>query len=68
MTEFEQYAKMLLARLDMALRVVEGNDESDKKNGELCISDKFSRGYALGYVHALSNAYDALPDWTHDAI
>lgn len=68
MTEFEQYAKMLLARLDVALRMVEGNAETDEKNGELCMPDKFSRGYALGYAHALSGVYDALPDWARDAI
>lgn len=68
MSEFEQYAKMLLERLDVALKMVEGNAESDAKRGELCIPDKFSRGYALGYAHALSGVYDALPDWTRDTI
>nr|CRY95432.1 hypothetical protein [uncultured prokaryote] len=48
MTEFEQYAKMLLARLDVALRVVEGNDESDKKMVNYAFLTSFLADMRLG--------------------
>ena len=66
MTNWETYAKDLLNRLDVALKMVESATQEDTERGELAVPDKFSRGYALGYVHALSGAYDALPDWARD--
>ena len=66
MTDFEQYAKMLMDNLDTAMKMVEAGHESDSAGGELITPDKFSRGYALGYAHALSGAYASLPDWLHD--
>jgi len=66
MQDFESYAKMILNNLDIAMAMVETGREQDSISGEIITPDRFSRGYALGYAHALSRAYEALPDWLHD--
>lgn len=68
MTELEMIAKTLMEHLDRAVRLVEDNKNDDDDRGELITPDKFSRGYALGYAHALSNAYSILPNWVTDKI
>lgn len=60
------YAKGLLNALDDALKMVEVGQEMDTSAGTLMTQNKFSRGYALGYAHALSAAFDALPGWERD--
>ncbi len=60
------YAKSLLSALDDALKMVETGQTLDIEAGELMTRNRFSRGYALGYAHALSAAFDALPDWERD--
>ena len=56
------YAKSLLSALDDALKMVETGQTLDIEAGELMTRNRFSRGYA----HALSAAFDALPDWERD--
>lgn len=51
---------------DMAATIVEGNAKDDAARGELVTPDKFSRGYALGYAHAMQAVYDMFPDWVHN--
>ena len=60
------YAKGLLTALDDALKMVETGKAIDTEAGELMTRNRFSRGYALGYAHALSAAFDALPGWERD--
>lgn len=67
--DMETYAKCIMNDLDEALKMVEFCNENDVESGrEMCTPNKFSRGYALGYAHALSNAYETLPDWVRDKI
>lgn len=66
--EMETYARMIANNLDEALKMVEDTQKDDLERGELITPDRFSRGYALGYAHALTGAYNALPSWLHDKI
>lgn len=68
MSDLEIFAKTLMDNLDRAVRLVEDNKDDDTERGEIITPDKFSRGYALGYAHALSNAYSILPGWLADKI
>lgn len=66
MISMTDYAKGLLSALDDALKMVETGKTIDAESGELMTRNRFSRGYALGYAHALSAAFDALPGWERD--
>lgn len=63
MTDTIMYAKIINNSLDMALKLVEDTNNQDTSAGEIITPDKFSRGYILGYAHALQRAYDALPEY-----
>lgn len=59
-------AKSVAEAFDRAAAMVEGNASDDVERGELVTPDKFSRGYALGYAHAMQAVYDMFPDWVHN--
>lgn len=62
-----EIANRMLERIDHAADMVEKTATEDAQAGELAVPDKFSRGYLIGYLHALQAAYDLFPDWVMDS-
>lgn len=63
----EAYVSYLLTRLTDLLDLLEEVRRIDDKRAESCMPARFSRGYLLGYAHALQAAYDALPEYMQEA-
>lgn len=66
MTDMLQLAQSISDACDKAFQFVEVTQEDDIQRGEIITPDRFSRGYALGYAHAMSAVYSMLPDWAID--
>ena len=58
----ETYVSHLLISLADTLSML----EIDERHAESCMPARFSRGYLLGYAHALQAAYDALPEYVRE--
>ena len=63
----EAYVSHLLISLTDTLSMLETATEIDERHAESCMPARVSRGYLLGYAHALQAAYDALPEYMREA-